>query len=233
MPLPTLSVPRYPLTIPSTKKLTTFRPFLVKEQKILLMALESEDEKQIIRAMLDIVTNCVDGVQEPESIPLFDLEYIFAKIRAKSVGEQIDVKIKCSNCDKRFDTTIDVENLEVKFPEGVTNKIMLSESLGMVLRYPAVKDMGKTVENMNTLEILNYIADSIEMIFDADGIYTSKDFTHEEAVKFVESLSSPQFEKVSNFYKTMPQLEKDIKYRCPHCNTESTTTFRGLRDFFT
>lgn len=176
MPLPTLNTPKYQVTIPSTKKTTTFRPFLVKEQKILLMALESQDNKQILRAISDIVKNCVDETDDPLKMPIFDLEYLFAKIRSKSVGEQIEAKAKCPKCGKQNNIVVDLEKLEVKFPENSANKIMLSETLGIILNYPSLDKATIDTENAGVEELIRFIAESIETIFDQDNVYSRKDF---------------------------------------------------------
>lgn len=233
MPLPTLSVPKYQVTIPSTKKVTNFRPFLVKEQKILLMALESADNVQILSAISEIVKNCVDGIEDPMKMAIFDLEYLFAKIRAKSVGEQIDARTKCPKCGKVNAIEVDLDHLEVRFPENSSNKIMLSDTMGMLLNYPSLDKANLDLSRVGTEELIRFIADSIETIFDMENMYSRKDFTTEEAVKFVESMTADQFERVGKFYQSVPHLHKEVVMKCIGCGEETNIEFRGLQDFFT
>jgi hypothetical protein len=233
MSLPTLGIPKYKITIPSTKKETTFRPFLVKEQKVLYMALESQDEPQMISAMCNLIRACVDGVEHPEKMPLFDIEYLFAKVRAKSVGELIDLKTKCPNCQKSNDLTVNLDELEVQFPESVSNKIMLTDKVGITIRYPCIMDARPNMKEMTVEEVLNYVISSIETVFDEENVYTRKDFSSEEIHKFVESMTSSQFELIGKFYLNIPVLKKDVACKCRSCENEFVASFTGLQDFFT
>lgn len=233
MPLPKLDTPKYPIIIPSTKKKTFFRPFLMKEQKILMMALESQNTDQMMAAMCDLVKSCVDNIEDPESMPMFDIEFLFANIRAKSVGENIEVKIKCPKCDKKTETTVNIEEIEVKFPENSSNKIMLTEKMGVIMRYPRIKDAYQNLDSMDGDKIFSFIGNSIESVFDETSVYTRKDFSDEEILQFIESLNGVQFEQIANFYKNLPQLSKTVKYNCIHCKEEITIDFKGLHDFFT
>ena len=233
MPLPTIAVPKYPVTIPSTKKNTFFRPFLMKEQKILFMALESEDPNQVLKAMCDIIKVCVDKVENPESMPLFDVEFLFTKIRSKSVGEQIEVKIKCPKCENKTEMSIDLDGVEVKFPENISNKIMLNDKMGVVLRYPSLKDATMNFDQMTADAIIRFVCDSVDSVFDEDAVYTRKDFTDEEIMNFMESLNGQQFEQIASFFKNLPQMTKTVECKCMKCSNDFTVDFRGLNDFFT
>jgi len=233
MPLPTIAIPKYPVVIPSTKKETTFRPFLMKEQKILMIALESKDTKQIFSAMCDILKSCVDGVENPVTMPVFDIEYLFAKVRSKSVGEIIEVKVVCPKCNKKSDISVSLDELEVDFPKGVSNKIMLNENLGVILRYPCLGDALVDTDNMSADRIVDFVCNSVEMVFDDTNTWTRKDFTMQEIMSFVESMNAAQFEQVINFYKNLPQLAKTQKCTCTSCANEFELDFRGLQDFFT
>lgn len=233
MALPTIAIPKYPITIPSSKKKIVFRPFLMKEQKILHMAMETNDQRQIFDAVCDIIRDCVDGVENPENLPMFDLEYIFMKIRAKSVGEIVEVGAKCPHCGVKNDVEINLDTIEVKFPENTSNKIMLDEKLGVLMRYPAFKDSLKDLTNLNTDGIFNYVCDSIEMVFDDSNTYTRKDFTAQELKDFVESMNSNQFEKLANFYTKLPELSKQVECTCIKCRESFKVDFKGLSDFFT
>lgn len=233
MSLPTLGIPKYRITIPSSKKETTFRPFLVKEQKILYMALESQDEKQIIDAMCNIIRGCVDDVDHPEKMPMFDLEYLFTKIRSKSVGEVLELKTKCPKCGKMNDLSVNLDDVEVKFPENVSNKIMLTDKVGITIRYPCITDAKQNMKDMTVEQVLDFVMGSIETVFDDENVYTKKDFTKEEIQKFVESMTNPQFELVGKFYLSMPELKKEVECRCIGCEHEFVASFVGLSDFFT
>lgn len=233
MPLPTLNTPKYQVTIPSNKKVTTFRPFLVKEQKILLMALESNDSKQVLSAMCEIIKNCVDDIDDPMALALFDIEYLFAKIRGKSIGEQIEVKVKCKKCEKKNDLLVDLDGMEVVFPEQSSNKIMLTDTLGVIMSYPSFNKIDVELQNMNLPDMLRFIANSIETIFDESNVYTRKDFDEQEAARFVESMTADQFQKVSDFFKNTPHLHKEVSHTCKFCGENFTVSFEGLQDFFT
>ena len=233
MPLPTIAVPKYPIVIPSSKKKTFFRPFLMKEQKILFMALESKETEQMFRAMCDIIRNCVDDIGDTESMPMFDLEYLFARIRAKSVGETIEVSAKCPKCEHKNEMTIDIESVEVVFPEGVSNKIMLNDKLGVILRYPCLKDAVQDMSQLGADGAIDFICSSIDLVFDETSTYTRKDFTPDEIRGFVESLNTQQFEEISAFYNNLPQLNKTLNCKCKNCENEFVVDFRGLQDFFT
>lgn len=233
MPLPSLSVPKHHVTIPSSGKKTTFRPFLMKEQKILLVALESKDEKQIIRAMCDITENCVDGVEDASLLPLFDIEYLFMTIRSKSAGETIEAKARCSQCKETNSITVNLEQLEVVFPKDHSRKIMLSDKLGIVMKYPCLSDTGKKLDTSDPKTMVKYISESIEAVFDDEQTYSRKDFSESDADKFVDSLTTDQFEKVANFYATMPYLHKEVHHKCERCGNEYDVSFKGIQDFFT
>lgn len=233
MPLPTIAVPKYPVTIPSTKKTTFFRPFLMKEQKILFMALESKDAAQMLTSMCDIIKQCVDGVDDVQKLSMFDIEYLFIRIRAKSVGEMVEARIKCPSCEKMTDISINLEELEVVFPENTSNKIMLTDKLGVVMRYPRLSDATKNMDEMSADGIIDFIAESIDMVFDGDEVYDKKDFTKDEIVNFVNSLSTAQFENIGSFYRKTPYLSKTVECKCIFCKNDFKTDFRGLKDFFT
>lgn len=233
MPLPKIATPKYELTIPSSKKKVFFRPFLMKEQKVLMMALEGKNDADILRAMCDIIENCVDGLGNIESMPMFDIEYIFTQIRAKSIGENVDVRIKCPKCSVRNDVSVQIDTIEVVFPEQATNKIMLNENLGIVLKYPSLSDRKADLKKVGTEDAFRFICNSVEMVFDNDTTYTRKDFTPDEMEEFVLSMNTEQFERVSKFYENLPYLNKKIDCKCVGCQHEFEVDFKGLQDFFT
>jgi len=232
MPLPTVAVQRYPVTIPSTKKQTTFRPFLMKEQKMLYVALESKDHKQMMLAMCEILKHCVDGITDTDNMPLFDIEYLFMKIRSKSVGESVEAKTKCPKCEGTNDVTINLDEVNVEFSPNHTRNIILKDKLGVVMRYPCVSDAVQNIDSLDAMGMIKYVADSVEMVFDENTTYTRKDFTDEEIVRFVDSLNTSQFEKIVKFYNDVPQLQKSVTCKCIKCKEDYEISFKGLQDFF-
>jgi hypothetical protein len=233
MTLPRLAIAKYPITIPSTKTETYFRPFLVKEQKILMMASESGDEKQIAKAIGDIVDRCVDGLNNAHSMPMFDMEYLFLNIRAKSAGEVVSLNAPCPKCSKTHSVDVKLEEIEVDFKDNRSNKIMLTDKMGIVIRYPCLGDSAVSMNGMNAEDVIEFVAASIESVFDEEMVYGRKDSTQKEMVEFVESMTTEQFEKVTEFYQNLPQVRKEVDCRCPSCGNEYKIDFRGLRDFFT
>lgn len=236
MPLPKIAIAKFPITIPSTKKNTFFRPFLMKEQKILHMAMHAENIEHMFKAMCDIVESCVDGITDAKNMPMFDLEYLFMKIRAKSVGELIQIGIKCKNCEKTSKTEIDLETIEVEFQPDISNKIMISDNMGIILRYPCLNDISSSVTKSSDLNdtesMIQFVCDSIENVFDGTSVWTRKDFTDDEIREFVESMNTSQMELVGKFYANIPTLSKRMQHKCSHCGHEQTIDFRRLQDFF-
>lgn len=233
MPLPKITVAKFPVTIPSSKKKTFFRPFLMKEQKILYMALQSEDIEHMFNAICEIIENCVDGIENTADMPIFDLEYLFMKIRAKSVGEIINVGVKCGNCNKSSKVEVNLETIEVEFPEQISNKIMLTDKMGIIIRYPCMKDAKKRITEMDANTLIDFFCESIESVFDETSVWTKKDFTQDELKQFVESMNPTQVDSLVKFYTNIPELSKKIEFTCNHCQHEQTIDFRRLQDFFT
>jgi hypothetical protein len=233
MALPKIAVPKYQLTIPSSKKKVLFRPFLMKEQKILLMALEGRNNSDILRAICDIIVNCVEDIDNIDQMPMFDIEYIFAQIRSKSIGENVDVRVKCPKCDTKNDITVQLDGIEVVFPEEMSNKIMINENLGIILKYPSMSDRKADLSSIKTEDAFDFICNSIEMVFDENTTYGRKDFTTEEIKDFVNSMNAEQFEKISKFYQNLPHLNKEIDCICINCKKDFKVEFKGLQDFFT
>lgn len=233
MPLPTIVTPKYPITIPSSKKKTAYRPFLMKEQKVLYSAMESNDQKQIFDAMCTIIRECVDGIENPETLPVFDLEYIFLRIRAKSVGEIIEVSTVCPKCDAKNKVQVNLETIEVEFPENHSNKIMFTDKIGVIMKYPQFNDSLRNISDLNGDGMMEYICGAIDVVFDDNMTYTRKDFTPQELKDFVESLNTTQFEQIAEFYRKRPQLTKHMQCNCSGCKQDYNLDFRGMNDFFT
>ena len=233
MTLPTINTPTYELTVPSTKEKITYRPFLVKEEKILLLALEDENEKSMARALKQIVSNCTSGVNDIDKLPLFDLEYMFLRIRAKSVGEVADLKLLCEDDGKTYvDVQIPLEEIEVSFTEGHTNQIKLNDEVTVEMRYPTFEMLGLAPENMNVEKTFQLIGSCIERIYEGETVHERADFSNKELGEFLDSLSSEQFQNVQNFFETMPKLKHEVKFKNPKTKKNNTVTLEGLQSFF-
>ena len=236
MALPKLNTPSYELEIPSTDEKVQYRPFLVKEEKILLIALESAKNEEIIRAMKEIVSECTFNKLDISNLPMFDIEYIFLNIRAKSVGEVSKLKIRCPDDKKTMaDVEIDLNSVNVEIGEGHTNKIELEEGTGIIMQYPTIdsfKQLG--LQNITAKNMTDIISACILQIYEKNGekVYNAKDQTTKELSEFVEQMNTKQFQKVQKFFDTMPKLKKVIKVKNPKTKVESEVTLAGLNDFF-
>ena len=236
MALPKLTTPTYELEIPSTDEKIKYRPFLVKEEKILMMAMESKNDGEIVRAVKDIVSECTFNKVPIDSMPMFDVEYIFLNIRAKSVGEVSKLNILCPD-DKKTYAKVDLDLNEVKVQVGDdhTNKIELGNGMGIIMKYPTIdsfKDTGiKTINASNMLEV---ISTCILQVYEEEGkkVYDPKDQTKKELTDFIEQLNTKQFRLVQDFFDTMPQLKHEITVKNPKTKKESKITLTGLNDFF-
>ncbi len=236
MALPKIGYPTYELELPSTGKNIKYRPFLVKEEKVLLMALESKDEKQIISAVKDLIKNCVISRIKVDTLPSFDLEYLFLKIRGASIGENITLTVTClDDNETQVEANININEVEVFKPEGHNKKIMFDDTTGIVMRYPSMKefvDREFLQKEMKTEEVYGFIADSIDQIFDDEEVYDSSTTTKKEFRTFVDSLTTSQFGKIQKFYETAPKLSHTFKVINPKTNKESEYTIEGLQSFF-
>ena len=236
MALPKLGYPTYELELPSTGKTIKYRPFLVKEEKVLLMALESKDEKQVISAVKDLIKNCVITRIKVDTLPSFDLEYLFLKIRGASIGETIILTVTClDDNETQVEANINIDEVEVFKPEGHDKKIMFDDKTGIVMKYPSMKEFVEREflqKEMKTEEVYDYIADSIDQIFDDEEVYDSSTTTKKEFRTFVDSLTTKQFEKIQQFYTTCPKLSHTFKVVNPNTNKESEYTVEGLQSFF-
>ena len=235
MALPQLNVPKYELTIPSTKEKIRYRPYLVKEEKILMMAMESGDEAQMINAIRDLIKNCTDGEADVSKLPMFDLEYIFAKIRTKAVGETTKIKVPCETegCESKVEVDVDMET-GLRVTEGRNKKIELTGDTGLIMRYPTVDDYQDVVHSKDSEidKVFKLIARSIETIYSGDEVFDAKTHSEKELVSFIESLNSAQFIIVKDFFDNMPQAAIDISYHCASCGNDHTMELKGLQNFF-
>jgi len=236
MALPKLIVPTYELAVPSTDEKIKYRPFLVKEEKILLIAMESGETKDMLQAVKDIVDECTFNKLKLGDIPMFDVEYIFLNIRAKSVGEISKLKVLCQDDMKTYaNVVIDLNDIEVQVDDDHTSKIELSDEMGVIMKYPTIDSFNANgIADITTDNMLEVIASCISQIYDKKGeeVYDSKDSTQKELIDFVEQLNTKQFADVQKFFDTMPSLKHEITVKNPKTKKESKVTLTGLNDFF-
>ena len=234
MALPTMDFPTYDLEVPSTKKKIKFRPFLVKEEKVLLMALETDNEKNIRDAVFGLLKACISTRIKLENLATFDLEYIFLNIRAVSVGEVVQMNITCQDDETtQVKYNLNLTEAEVIFPKGHTNKIMLSDDLGVIMKYPSFDGFveGQFTQGKD-VDIIKVVAESIDQIFQGEEVFDESTTTKKEFIKFVEGLTNKQLEKIQAFFETSPRLEHSFKVTNPNTGVESEYTLRGLASFF-
>ena len=236
MALPKLTTPTYELEIPSTDEKIKYRPFLVREEKILLIALESGESKDIITAIKDIVTECTYGKIDLGKMPMFDVEYIFLNIRAKSVGEVSTLKLLCPDDKETYvNIDIDLSEIMVQVDEGHNPKIELTDEMGMIMTYPTIDSLSATgVTEITADNMLDVISACILQIYDKKGeeVFETKDQTKKEISEFVESLNTKQFQEVQKFFDTMPKLKHTVELENPKTGVKSEIVLQGLNDFF-
>jgi hypothetical protein len=234
MALPKLDSSRFETVIPSTGQKVTYRPYLVKEEKILMMAMETSDQKQIVRATKDIIKSCVFDDIDVNKLAVFDVEHMFLELRSKSVGETINLKVKCESCEVMNDQTVDFSDINVDVPES-NNVIMITDTVGLTMRYPSFDDVSAIETNTEeTVETaFSIIQACIENIFDEEEVYLAKDEGPKKIREFVESMASSQFVKIQDFFENMPALKSVIEYKCSSCGVDNKTELRGLQSFFT
>ena len=237
MPLPKIATPTYELVIPSTKKKIKYRPFLVKEEKVLIIAMESEDTTQIANAVKDVIKNCIitRGVKV-EELSTFDIEYLFLNIRGKSVGEEVEVLVTCpDDGETKVPVIIALDDIEVQFDKSHSRDIRLDDTLVMRMKYPSMEEFVKnnfSVSDVNLDETFNVIMSSIEQIYNEEESWTTKDCTKKELREFVEGLSSKQFKDIENFFTTMPKLSHNITVTNPNTGVDNEVVLEGLASFF-
>ena len=238
MPLPKIATPTYSMVLPSLEKEINYRPFLVKEEKLLVLALESEDTKQITTAIKAVLKSCVQtkGIKV-ESLPTFDIEFLFLNIRGKSVGESIDVNIICPDDEKTsVKVVIDLDDIKVNKTEGHSNQIKLDENLMMELKYPSLDEFIKNnfdFNDQNAMEqSFKLIASCIDKIYNEEEVWVAADCTKKEITEFLESMNSSQFKKIEEFFTSMPKLSHTIKVTNPNTKVENEVVLEGLASFF-
>ena len=234
MALPVLNNPNYEMELPSTGEKIEFRPFLVKEQKILMMAMESEDAKMQTRAVLDIIKNCTFGKlnDKIDTLPTFDVEYMFLKLRAKSVGETVDITVTCQDDgETKVPVTINLDDINVIRTEGHDKVIMITDKIGLTMKYPTMdKLMGYNLENLSSMDsTFGIIKDCLENVFDEVEVHD--EMNQKELQEFIESMTTDQFQKITDFFTTMPKLKHTVKVTNPNTGKESEIVLEGMQSF--
>jgi hypothetical protein len=242
--LPKIDVPIYNVKLLSTGKNLRFRPFTVKEEKLFLMANESEELVTIVDTIKQILNNCILDEFQIDSLPLFDIEYLFLNIRARSIGEVVNLKYKCNNdvlneetkeetkCNNIVEINLNLLEIEPEKQKAHTTKIEITEKLGIVMKYPNFETLKKFDSTTEADSIIKMTVNCIEYVYDADKIYYAKDTTEEELVEFVDSMQSKDLEKIKTFFDTMPKMKKDIDFKCNKCGHEEKIEVEGIQNFF-
>ena len=233
MALPKIAAPQYELTVPSSEETVTFRPFLVKEEKLLLLANESDDENEMIGAIRQIITNCTFEKLDVEDLALFDLEYVFLKIRAKSVGEVVNLKLLCEDDGETYaDVTINLDDVKIDWDEKHTNHIELTDDIGLMMRYPQFDLIDLGARGGETEYIFKMIKNCINQVYEGETIHERSDFTDKDLDAFIESLTSEHFQKLQVFFETMPRLRHEVKFKNPKTKKQNKMTLEGMQSFF-
>jgi hypothetical protein len=238
MPLPKIATPTYELELPSTGEAVQFRPFLVKEEKLLVIALESEDTKQITTAIKTVIKNCIVTKNiKVETLPTFDIEYLFLNIRGKSVGEQVEVNVICPDDEvTQVSVKIDIDSIRVQKNEDHTNQIKVDKNIMMEMKYPSLDQFIKSNFDFKTENAMeqsfDLIASCINKIYTEDEVWVASDVTKKELSDFLDQMNSSQFKQIENFFETMPKLSHTIKVKNPKTEVESEVVLEGLASFF-
>ena len=239
MALPKLNVPVYEAILPSTEKVIKYRPFLVKEEKLLLTALEADDSKALSSAVKQIVNNCVQGELDVDNLSTFDIEYLFLRLRAKSVGEKVTVGLRPWGCPKNEgklcenSTSVEINLEEVKVDKSTasSSKIMLDDKIGIKMKYPDI-DSVNIIGTSSDAAGMDIIRGCVDMIFTEEETHERDSFTDKELDEFIDSLNSQQFKLIKDFFDNMPILTHTVKYKCETCGEKKETTLTGLNSFF-
>ena len=237
MPLPKISTPTYELVLPSSGRKIKYRPFLVKEEKILIIALESQDQKQIANSIKSILSNCIlTRGTKVDKLSTFDIEYLFLNVRGKSVGEQIEVMVTCPDDEKtQVPMSINIDSIKVEKSKDHKTDIKLDEQYTLKMRYPSLNEFIKTnfsVDEMKVDDTFDLIASCIDQIYSEEESWTQEDCTKKEMVEFLEQLNSSQFKEIETFFETMPKLSHKVKVKNPNTGVESEIVLEGLQYFF-
>ena len=236
MSLPKINAPEYRLNIPSTDEEITYRPFLVKEEKLLLIAHETGDEKATFSAIKDLIKSCVTQELAVDTLPMFDIEYIFLNIRAKSVGEIAKLKVICPDDEKTtVDVEVDLTKINIEIDEKNDARIQLTDNIGILMSYPSldiVQEHAVLGTEQPVEQLFKMVAECMYQVWEGEEVQDASDFSWEEKMEFIESLSHSQFEKIQEFFETMPALKHEVKITNPNTKVKSTVTLQGIQSFF-
>jgi hypothetical protein len=240
MALPIMATPTYNLTVPSTGVNVKYRPFLVKEEKALLIAQQSEDLNVMVDTLKGVIRSCVTDKIDVDRLAIFDIEYIFTQIRSKSVGEVVELLFPCDvdhgedNAKAKVKISIDISKLEVEKPEGHTTKITLFNDVGVVMKYPSMKTLAalEELDSENIDAIFGVIADCVDIIYQGDELHYAAEQSKEDILQFLGNLTSDQFKNLQTFFTTMPKIKKVVEYDCPVCGKHHTAALEGMQSFF-
>tara|TARA_S200000501_G_scaffold372710_1_gene418359 strand:+ start:3521 stop:4219 length:699 start_codon:yes stop_codon:yes gene_type:complete len=231
MALPEIATPTYTLTVPSTKKKVKYRPFLVKEQKLLILALENDDQEQILDAITNTIRNCLITKLDVENLALFDIEYLFLQIRARSISEEVEMRVTCADdAETTVDVKFMVDNIKVNFPKGHTNIIKLTDELTVEMKYPDLAYFAQVNFTEKEPDPYDLVAKCIKRVYVGEDDYTSDSI--DESRKWVESLTNQQYDKIQQFFETMPTLRHVLKVKNPKTKVVNEVVLEGLSDFF-
>lgn len=234
MALPKLNTPTYSLVLPSTGEEVKFRPFLVKEQKLLMLAQESENNKEMLDTVVKIVSSCTFNKVDPTHSPLFDIEYVFLKLRAKSVGENVEVTLLCPDDEETYTTKkINLDEIEIEVDESHSNEIQLTEQIKLIMKYPQMSDMNQinTQDNSQINLVFSVLKHCILEVQDGDTSYQKVDISDKDLEEFIDSFDTEQFEKIMTFFETMPKLREKVQVTNPKTQVTSEIVLEGLESF--
>jgi len=230
-----LNTAKYEVELPISKKKVEYRPYLVKEEKQLMLAIESQDPAMIMKTVQDIIDACTFGEIKSKNLPTAELELLFLKLRSKSVGETSRIGYKCTHCGHSNELVVNLEDVQIDIGEAKPNKVMITDKIGIKLKYPTASEVTKIVNSGEKTDINNIfglITACIEAIFDEENVYDAKNLTEKDIAEFVESLNSKQFEKIKEFFESIPKLRKDVSFECEKCGTHNALVLEGLQNFF-
>jgi hypothetical protein len=241
--LPKIDVPIYDVQLPLTKKKIRYRPFLVKEEKLLMMAMEANDIKGVTTTIKQIVNNCILDEVDVEKLPVTDIEFLFLQLRARSVSEIVELSYKCNNtvkddegiekpCNHIVKFDFNIFDIKPMFDEKHTNKIELGPELGIVMRYPTFESIELIEDGDDVSKVFSILTTCVDYIYDKDNIYYAKDVSTEELNEFIDGMTRDQFEKVKDFFDTMPKLKKNVDFKCGKCGYSENIEIEGIQNFF-
>jgi hypothetical protein len=227
MAIPKIAIPTFDVTLLTTNETVRMRPFVVKEEKLLIMAAESGETREMIRAMQDVITACSNEIIDGTKLPFFELQNIFIKLRSNSIGEESEFNLVCGNCEDRRPFTLNLSDIQPKFFEGHTKKIPLTDDVGVIMRYPTASE---ALEGM--MDTLDMVATCIDVIYTNEESVSTKDENPNDIKAFVNDLTPDLFAKIAEFFVTIPRIEHTIEYVCEKCEQKNTIIVDGIESFF-